>query len=129
MVLAIARADLCVTLIESDSKKCAFLQTVSRETLTPVSIQNERIEKAALVLPPPDIITARALAALPQLLDWAHPWLKQNAALQAIFPKGERAEEELVAAKKEGWAFHVKQIPSVTEPQASLLNLTNLGKN
>src|SRR5689334_12618331 len=38
LVLAILRPELPVSLIESDSKKCAFLQTVSRETGTKVTV-------------------------------------------------------------------------------------------
>lgn len=45
LVLAIARPDLAVTLIESDAKKCAFLQAVSRETGVKVTIDNCRIGK------------------------------------------------------------------------------------
>ncbi len=129
MVLAIACPDLQVTLIESDSKKCAFLQTVSRETSTHVDIQNERIEKITSSIPSPDVVTARALASLPLLLEWVYPWAQKNSSMVAIFPKGERAEEEIEEAQNDDWLFHVKQTPSVTGPQASILTLTDIRKN
>ena len=63
LVLAIAREDLNVHLVESDQKKCSFLKTVSRETKTPVEIHNSRIETVSRETSP-DIVTARALASL-----------------------------------------------------------------
>ncbi len=126
LVLAIERPDLAVTLIESDSKKCAFLQTVSRETGVDVAIRNTRIEKAVSELQAPDIVTARALASLEQLLDYIGPWAKSNPNLTAIFPKGENWDKEV---DKVGiWEFHVKQVPSATEKSAAILVLTNIRK-
>lgn len=128
LVLAAAVPQASVTLIESDSKKCAFLQTVSRETQTSVKIQCERIEAASAKLPAPDIVTARALASLDTLLGYIRPWAAENSALTAIFPKGIQAEQELETAQKQGWLFHVKQTASLTEPQAKLLVLTEIRK-
>lgn len=51
LVLAMAKPDLDVHLIESDARKCQFLKTVSRETETPVTVHNQRIESANLPLP------------------------------------------------------------------------------
>lgn len=127
LVLATARPDLTVTLIESDSKKCAFLQTVSRETNTPVFVHNHRIEKAAASLPPPDLITARALARLTDLLDLCAPWIAANPALTLIFPKGVRADEE-VAEARENWKFELLAQPSQTENGAKILILTAVSK-
>lgn len=128
MVLAMACPHLSVTLVESDSKKCAFLQAVSRETGTAVTIVNERIEAAARSLPAPDIISARALASLPDLLSYSHPWVRQNPNLQAVFLKGARFEEEMAQAKTEGWLFHVKQKPSETDPAGRILWLSDIQK-
>ena len=126
LVLAIERPNLAVTLIESDSKKCAFLQTVSRETGVDVAIRNARIEKAASELPAPNIVTARALASLDQLLDYIGPWSLANPDLIAIFPKGENWDKEV---DKVGiWEFHVKQVPSATEKSAAILVLSNIRK-
>ncbi len=126
LVLAMEYPDLAVTLIESDAKKCAFLQTVSRETKVDVAIRNSRIERASEELPPPDVVTARALASLDQLLDYIGPWTLTNPNLVAIFPKGENRDNEV---EKVGiWEFHVKQIPSITEKSAAILVLTNIRK-
>ena len=72
LVLAMARPELTVHLVESDQRKSAFLQTVSRETRTPVSVHVDRIEKVSLSTP--DVITARALASLSELLRLTERW-------------------------------------------------------
>jgi 16S rRNA (guanine527-N7)-methyltransferase len=128
MVLAMARPSLSVTLVESDSKKCAFLQTVSRETGTSVVIVNDRIETATSTLPAPDIVSARALASLSELLSYIHPWTVQNPQLQALFLKGAKFEEEMAQAKNDGWLFHVKQKPSETDPGGRILWLSDIQK-
>ncbi|AGH96862.1 rRNA small subunit methyltransferase, glucose inhibited division protein GidB [Micavibrio aeruginosavorus EPB] len=122
LVLAIARPDLAVTLVESDQKKCSFLSTVSRETKAGATIANERIEMATANRPAPDVITARALAALPALLDLVAPWVAANPAITLIFPKGARAEEEVAEARKT-WAFDLAEHQSATDPAARILVL------
>jgi len=128
MVLAILRPDMSVTLIESDAKKCAFLSTVSRETNTPVTILNKRIEAARDGLTAPDLVTARALASLTDLFSYVWPWAQERADLRLIFPKGGQAQAEIAAAQASGWAFEAVLTPSKTEPAAQILTVTNLGK-
>jgi 16S rRNA (guanine527-N7)-methyltransferase len=128
MVLAIIRSDIQVTLIESDSKKCAFLRTVSRETNIKVAIKNERIEAAVKILDAPDIVMARALASLPDLFKYAAPWAIKRPDVQLIFPKGGQVQAEIDAAKKAGWAFDFGKIQSKTDPAGRILTITNLRK-
>ena len=129
MVLAILRPDIAVTFIESDAKKCAFLGTVSRETGIKVAIRNERIEAATVTLPPPDLVTARALASLTELFGYVRPWAEIHPAMRMIFPKGAQASEEIAAAKAAGWSFDCDEIPSKTDKAARILVITNLCKN
>lgn len=122
LVLAIMRPDIKVHLVESDERKAAFLQTVSRETKAGVTVHNCRIE----ALPPataPDVVTARALAALPQLLAWALPWAAVNPALTMILPKGKSADEELAAARAH-YNFVLDEYPSTTAHDARILRLS-----
>ncbi len=65
LVLAAMRPELAVTLHESTGKKCDFLRAAAEAMGLSVLVQNERIE--ALPPNPFDVITARALAALPLL--------------------------------------------------------------
>lgn len=127
LVLAIACPELSVTLIESDAKKCGFLAAVSRETGVAITVKNSRIE-AAHSLSAPDIVSARALAPLTDLLDLIASWAVQNPALIALFPKGERWAEEVEQARAAGWDFDCEGVRSVTEPAARILKLTRISR-
>lgn len=120
LVLAIARPDLKVHLIESDQRKCAFLQTVARETGVDVAIHTARVEN--LTLPSPDVVTARALADLRQLLDWTAPWWEAWPECRLIFPKGATVDDELIEAR-DYYSFELEIKPSKTDPKARILLL------
>jgi len=126
LVLAIALAgdgaDIRVTLVESDRRKCAFLREVARQTGTPVLIRNDRIE----ALPPlrADVVTARALAPLSELLRLAHRHLTPMGV--CLFPKGAAAAEELEAARR-GWHFDCESVTSRTARNAVLLKIEGIG--
>ena len=74
-----ARRPHRITLIESNTRKCAFLREVARQTgivaRVAVDILSTRIETAATQasLPAPDVVSARALAPLDKLLALAAP--------------------------------------------------------
>lgn len=123
LVLAMMRPALDVHLIESDQRKCTFLSTVSRETETPVTVHNDRIE--AITLPAPDLVSARALAALDKLFVWCLPWAEQNPDLVFIFPKGAKAKEEIIEAQK-SFVFDVEMIQSKTDKEARILKISGL---
>lgn len=129
LVLSIARPDIAVTLIESDTKKCAFLSAVSRETGVAVNVKNLRIEAATADLPPPDLITARALAPLETLFSYVWPWAEANPDLSLLFPKGENWQGEVKAARAAGWSFDMSETASQTEKSARILLFKNLRKN
>lgn len=117
LVLAILGAP-DVHLVESDARKCAFLREAARQTGTPVTILNRRIEQVAPLSA--DIVTARALAPLPRLLDWAAPHLASGG--QCLFLKGRGAEDELTATAKE-WKIGHRRISSLTDPEGVVLQL------
>lgn len=128
LVLAIARPDLDVHLLESDQRKGEFLRTISRETSTPVSIHSGRIEALAQTLPAPDLVTARALAPIADILDLAAPWISQNPDLVFVLHKGKTAPEELLKAE-EKWSFEVGLIKSQTDPSGFLVHLDQVREN
>lgn len=128
LVLAMALPNIEVHLVESDQKKCAFLSTVSRETLTPVIIHNERIENVDRIDgAKPDVITARALASLVELIAMTELWWTDNPQLVLVFPKGAKATEEIEDARKK-YAFDVSLTQSRTDDKAQILTLKNLQK-
>ncbi|MFL1463741.1 16S rRNA (guanine(527)-N(7))-methyltransferase RsmG [Roseococcus sp. DSY-14] len=121
LVLAILR-DGPVHLVESDRRKSAFLLEAARRLALPqVTIHPRRIEAAAL--PPLAALTARALAPLPVLLGHAHRLLAPGGV--AVFPKGRTAEAELTQAAA-GWLMRVERFPSATDPDSTILRLTEV---
>lgn len=122
MVLAILGAGK-VHLVEADRKKAAFLREVSRETGAPVTVHTCRIE--ALKPFPVDVVTARALAPLPRLLDYAMPFLDQVTGGRrplGLFLKGASVAQELTDAQKK-WKIVVDLRPSETDPEGAVLSL------
>ena len=123
MVLSImlaGREGARVTLVESDTRKAAFLGEVARRTGATVDIRPERIEKAATQskLGPVDVITARALAPLPRLLELAAPAFSTPS--MGLFLKGREAETEVDAAK-ERWEFASELHPSLTDSSGRIV--------
>ncbi len=117
LVLALA-SGIHFDLIEADQRKCAFLREAARMTGAPVMIHPIRIEAASL--PPASLITARALAPLPRLLEMAVPLL--TAGGRCLFMKGANAAVELTHAGAE-WQMQVERISSRTDPKACVLRI------
>ncbi|MCY4336914.1 MAG: 16S rRNA (guanine(527)-N(7))-methyltransferase RsmG, partial [Litoreibacter sp.] len=73
MILAILaqekEPELTTTFLESDRRKCAFLQTVAAQLALKTEIRSERIESAEPV--GADVVSARALAPLPKYPSWS----------------------------------------------------------
>lgn len=127
MVAAIARPELCVYLVESDQRKCSFMRAVSRETNSPATFFNQRIETLAdmVDIPAVDVVSARALASLDKLLRFCRPMLASNPDLVCLFQKGIRHEEELLEAR-ENFIFDCEVIASVIDADSVILRLTSI---
>ncbi|GAA3608557.1 16S rRNA (guanine(527)-N(7))-methyltransferase RsmG [Kineosporia mesophila] len=95
--VAIARPDLSVYLIEPMLRRTTWL----REIITELGLTNVEIirAKAHIVAESGqhfDVVTSRAVAALPTLAEWSMPLVRKDGQLLAI--KGDTAEDELAAA-------------------------------
>jgi 16S rRNA (guanine527-N7)-methyltransferase len=122
MVLAILQPDREFHLVESDKRKAAFLVEASAQLKLPkVRVHACRAENAKL--PSLAAITARALAPLASLLPYAAKFLAQGGV--ALFPKGKSAEKELTEAGQD-WHFTLERFPSITNPEATILRLSNI---
>ncbi|MEI4471898.1 16S rRNA (guanine(527)-N(7))-methyltransferase RsmG [Frigidibacter sp. MR17.24] len=125
LVVAILAAelkpDLSVTLVESDMRKAAFLATAARDLGLGTVVIPDRIEK----VPPlaADVLSARALAALPALLGFAERHLAADGT--ALFPKGASHQAELEEARRD-WSFDLQIRPSITDPAAAVLQLKGI---
>lgn len=122
LVLAALRPELAVTLHEATTKKCAFLQAAADRMGLRVSIANARMED--LSPRPFDVVTARACAPLPQLLEYAHRFMSPNSV--CLFLKGQNVGSELTEAAKY-WNIKVSQVPSQTDPSGAIVTVRELG--
>lgn len=122
LVLAIMGAK-DVHLVESDARKAAFLREAARITATDVTLHTARIEHLAPFSAA--VVTARALAPLPRLLDLAAPFLTPSSV--ALFLKGQDVEIELTEAAK-CWSMRAERQPSLTDSSGVVLRLTEVSR-
>jgi 16S rRNA (guanine527-N7)-methyltransferase len=125
LIIAIAltgRPGAMVHLVESDSRKAAFLREATRLTGAPAKVHNERIESAAKQIGKVDVVTARALAPLPKLIELAMPFLA--ADIPGIFLKGQDVDSELTEAAKYR-RVKAKVLPSRTDPGGKVVIIEN----
>lgn len=113
--------DQNVTLVESDARKSAFLRTVIRELDLPCHVITDRIEEVNET--GYDVVSARALAPLPQLVAYANKLLSPKGT--ALFPKGRGHAQEVTAATAD-WAFDIEAVQSMTDPDARILRLKEI---
>jgi 16S rRNA (guanine527-N7)-methyltransferase len=127
LVIAMQRADIQMTLIESDSRKCAFLKTVSRETILPnIEIINDRIESVIDDLTP-DIVTSRALASLKQLISLTHMQWRNNKNFKLLLLKGADYQKEIDEALKK-YHFDYEVHASQTSTHSAILSVYNMSQ-
>jgi 16S rRNA (guanine527-N7)-methyltransferase len=115
------RPALRLRLVESGSRKAAFLAEAARESGVSVAIEPNRIEE--LPPAPHDVVSARALAPLPRLCALAHRFAGPGTIF--LFPKGARLESELTAASA-AWHIRAERIASRTDPAAAVLRIREL---
>jgi 16S rRNA (guanine527-N7)-methyltransferase len=120
VVLAIM-GDARVHLVESNTRKCAFLSEVLRITATNATIHHKRIEDlGSLVV---DVVTARGCANLLTLLDYAKPLLAPSGI--CLFLKGQSVEAELTESRKK-WTMRTQRITSRSDPGGVVLKLSDI---
>jgi 16S rRNA (guanine527-N7)-methyltransferase len=120
LVLAGMRPDLDLTLIEVDARKAAFLGEAGRRMALP---KPPRIVIGRIEDVPPakaDVVTARALAPLGQLLAWADRHRTDTAI--CLFHKGKGWQAELTEAMKD-WDIPCQPLSSKTDRDAVILRI------
>jgi 16S rRNA (guanine527-N7)-methyltransferase len=121
IALAAAGQGRTVHLIESDKRKAAFLREVSRETKTPVEIHADRIEAVFPTLLSElqiDVVSARALAALDTLIEYARPAIEKGAV--GLFLKGKALAGELTDAAPDA-SLKLTLVDSRTDSNAKIV--------
>ncbi len=97
LVVAICLADTAdaeVNLIEANARKCAFLREVTRACGAPATVHNGRIEDIVPNLKSIDVVTARALAPLPRLVEMGRILIQDGAT--ALFLKSQAEINESI---------------------------------
>lgn len=124
VVAAVAREKapaLRVTLVESDRRKAAFLVAAAREMDLDVEVLPQRAE--TVPAEPHDVVSARALAPLPEVLGIAHRFCGPQTVL--LLPKGRGVDRELTAMRPR-WHSRVERLPSRTDPEGTILRIREL---
>ena len=131
LVLAIMLAEKTpaarLSMVESDRKKAAFLRAVIADIGLSAEVYHSRIEALGDARPTGlaaiDVITARALAPLGDLLGLLHPFYDSSTV--ALLHKGRHWQEELTASEQY-WKLTYKAHISDTNADARLLEITAL---
>ena len=117
LVVSILNPGLPVTLVESDQRKCIFLNTVVQTLNLSVRIENRRIETD---FDKYDVVSARALASLEDLLVLANPYRAPGTT--CLFMKGAAYRDELSKAAQT-WRIEYDAIPSLTQPDSAVIRV------
>ena len=110
-------------LVEPVTKKVAFLRQAIRELALPAQVFAGRSTEFDSRETSWNLITCRALAALPDLLGLIHPFF--GAETRAILHKGKDHASE-VAESRLAWDYDVLTVPSITDDAGVLLQISNL---
>jgi len=124
MAIASKGLDRRFVLIEPTARKVSFLRTVARELDLNVTVIGRRCDQVdSRETGAPDVITSRALAAMPQLCAWMAPFFGPNS--RALLHKGREHVEELAESGAQ-WHHDVLVGISDTDPGGVILTVTNL---
>lgn len=123
--LACALSDMGghITMVETVGKKARFLEAAIDTAGLNASVRQGRVENVADITA--DYVTARALAPLPKLLDYAAPWLLGGGV--GLFHKGTRWKEELTAASAK-WTFASEAIPGISGGAGIILKVAEVSR-
>jgi 16S rRNA (guanine527-N7)-methyltransferase len=129
LVIAAAKADVAgfrMELVESNSRKCAFMRETARLMGLEVGIHQARIEDViGRFEGQVDVVSARALAALPQLVRWCEKLLTSGTI--GLFPKGKDAALELTDTAKY-WRLDYTTHNSLTDPAGQIVRITQAAR-
>lgn len=109
-----------MTLIESDSRKAAFLAQAIKLSSNSVQILNERVENINDLVC--DIITSRAFAGLDTIFNHTKNITVKD---KYLLHKGESYQKELDEAAKH-WLFNVNIHDNITFNKGKILEITDL---
>ena len=110
-----------VVLVESDGRKATFLRQVALKLDLNCDVLNKRIE--VISIEENTILSARALATLPKLLDIIERLTHKDTV--CLFMKGKNFSKELKLAQ-DTWSFDCDVVESRTNAEAAVLVIRNI---
>ncbi len=110
-----------VHLVEANGRKCAFLRAAARACDASVTVHQGRLEDivpdlAGVI----EIVTARALAPLKELIGWCDPLWRRGAI--GLLMKGQDVEAELTEASK-SWKIQYELMASRSDPKGRIVKV------
>ena len=116
-----------VHMYEANTKKVAFMHEALRQMKSNAVVHRERLEprQTPLNMPEVQVVTARAFAPLPLLLDLAEPFMRGGAT--ALFHKGQDVDTELSESGK-SWTLITHKHQSVTDSHSVILEVKELSR-
>lgn len=112
-----------MTLVDSDSRKCAFMAEAARAMGVSVKIETRRLEPDTKAPQRYEIVSARALAPLDKLLGYAAPLASRETV--CLFPKGRNRAAELEMAGRT-WNMSVEEIASLSDSEGAILRISEI---
>ena len=112
-----------IDLVESNGKKAAFLRTCLSQLRAPARVHATRIEDVCAHVAFPEVVTARALAPLPRLLELSAPWLSAGAS--GLFHKGREYLTEVKESSAD-WCYDLVKHDSLIDADSVILEVNGL---
>lgn len=112
-----------IDLIESNRKKAGFLQAAIGQFSLPASVHARRIDEEIKGLGQPEVVTARALAPLSELLGLTFPWLSKGAT--GLLHKGRDYGREIQESSLL-WQYDLVEHRSKVDADSVILEIANL---
>lgn len=122
-ILLSERRDTRVRLVDSNTKKCAFLISALTASGVHPDVHPLRIDAAVAAWKAPEVVTARAVAPLADLIRLTEPWLQ--AGTRALFHKGEEYGGEIELAR-DTWNLDLIEHQSAVDPRSVVLEIIGI---
>ena len=110
-----------IYLVDSNKKKCTFLNYAASKCMVDVKIYPQRVQDIYVNHSfKVDVITARAFASIDSILSLSHPYAHKKT--KYLLQKGIKAKSELTKAKISS-KLRVEFINSITQENSYILNI------
>ncbi|NOZ42757.1 MAG: 16S rRNA (guanine(527)-N(7))-methyltransferase RsmG [Alphaproteobacteria bacterium] len=108
-------------MVESNAKKCTFMNQVIRETTCRAVVHCARMEDLAVF--PIDYIISRACAPVGRLIEIAQGFIHPETI--CLFLKGQNADKEIAAARQK-WQFKLEKFTSLSEASGVIVKVSDI---